>query len=81
MIYKECENSKEKWLKKRHVINFAMIHAQCRGSTLTKSVREYKTVTDDDFRSYSEKEKLEKTSCRRLDRNYLHLDFHLAKTF
>ena len=78
--YQEYKKNKEEWLQNHNVINFDMIHARCRDSLLTKSIREYKTVREEDFKLYPEKEKQESTSsCRRVNRTGLHLDFNLAK--
>ena len=78
--YQEYKKNKDKWLQNHNVINFDMIHARCRVSLLTKSIREYKTVREEDFKLYPEKEKQESTnSCRRVNRTGLHLDFNLAK--
>ena len=44
-----------------------MIHTLCRGTALSKSVNEYKTVAESDFKSYPEKKKTGSTSsCRRV---------------
>ena len=69
-----------KCLPNHNVVNFHMIHAPCRGLHLTKSAREYKTVKEEDFKSYPENEKLESiSSCRRVSRTDLYFDFSLAK--
>ena len=69
-----------KCLPNHNVVNFHMIHAPCRGLHLTKSAREYKTVKEEDFKSYPENEKLKSiSSCRRVSRTDLYFDFSLAK--
>ena len=71
-----------KWQRNHKIINFNMIHTQCRGSLLIKFPKEYKAVTENDFKSYPEKEKLESiASCCRMDRKDLYLDIYLATKF
>ena len=53
-----------------------MIHARCRGSPSTKSVREYKTVKEEDFKSYSKNKSI--SSSGHMNRTDLYLDFNLA---
>lgn len=79
--YQEYQKKKQgKCLPNHNVVNFHMIHAPCRGLHLTKSAREYKTVKEEDFKSYPENEKLESiSSCRRVSRTDLYFDFNLAK--
>ena len=56
-------------MQSHNVINFDMIHACCKGSLPTKSVRKYKTVRKEDFKSYPEKEKQESiNSCTRVNK-------------
>lgn len=78
--YQEYQKKQGKCLPNHNVVNFQMIHAPCRGLHLTKSAREYKTVKEEDFKSYPENEKLESiSSCRRVSRTDLYFDFSLAK--
>ena len=79
--YQEYQKKKQgKCLPNHNVVNFHMIHAPCRGLHLTKSAKEYKTVKEEDFKSYPEKEKLKSiSSCRRVSRTGLYFDFSLAK--
>ena len=77
---KSTKKKQGKCLPNHNVVNFHMMHAPCRGLHLTKSAKEYKTVKEEDFKSYPEKEKLKSiSSCRRVSRTDLYFDFSLAK--
>ena len=41
-------------------MNLDIIHAQCQESQLTKSVKEYKTIRESDFKFYPKKRKTRK---------------------
>ena len=45
------------YFKNKRVINFYIIHHGCRGDPLKKSYKEHKTVNNDNFKEYPEKEK------------------------
>ena len=39
----------DQYIKNKKVINFDIIHHECRGDPLQKSEKDHKTVTNDDF--------------------------------
>ena len=45
------------YFKNKKVINFDMIHHQCRSDPLKKTEKEYKPVCNDDFKNSPEGEK------------------------
>ena len=45
-----------KIFKKIRFINFGIIHNECLGKLLDKSVKQYKTISNDDLKNYPEVE-------------------------
>ena len=80
--YQEFTANKEKRLGNHKVINFDIIHNQCRGNKLNKTIPEHKTVAEEDFKAFPKKEELETiSSILRVNRPGLYLEKQLAKTF
>ena len=50
-------NSPDFYFENEKVINFEIIHHQCRGDQLTKTEKEHKTVCRNDFKNYPKDEK------------------------
>ena len=55
--YREIADDSDYYFKNKKVINFNMILYQCRGDPLKKSIKEYKTVYNNDLRNYPKNEK------------------------
>lgn len=47
--YKDMADDPDHYIKNKKVINFDIIHHECRGDPLQKSEKDHKTVTNDDF--------------------------------
>ena len=55
----ELDAHREKWLENHNVINFIMINNQCKGTKLSKSFKEYKTISEKTFEAFAEEKKIE----------------------
>ena len=53
--YKHMSDNPDSYFEKKKVINFEIIHHQCKGDPLTKTEKEHKTVCD--FKNYPKDEK------------------------
>ena len=61
------------------VIDFDMVHNECRGDPIQKTVKEYKTLTSHDLKEYPEREKsivVQAVNCTK--RNDLQIERHTA---
>ena len=52
----EFASDKEKCFREHKVVNFEVIHHECRGDVLKKTFKEHKTVSAKDFKGFPEKE-------------------------
>lgn len=55
--YKDMSDDPDNYFKNKKVINFNIIHNQCRGDPSQKSNKDHKTVSKDDFKNYPETDK------------------------
>ena len=55
--YKQMMSNPDDCFSKQKVVNFDIIHHECRGGPIQKSYKEYKTVKESDFFYYSDNEK------------------------
>ena len=56
--FKEMIDDPDAYFKKKEVVNFDIIHHECRGEQLQKSYKEHKTVVLDDVKEYSNYDKI-----------------------
>ena len=54
--YREMTDDPDNYFKNEKVINFDIINNGCRGDPLKKSIKEHKTVYQNDFKSYPKNE-------------------------
>ena len=54
---KEMTDNPDEYFKKKKVVNFDIIHHECRGEFLHKSYKEHKTVVSDDLKEYPQYDK------------------------
>ena len=59
--YQDMAKDPDGYFREKKVINFDIIHYQCWGDPLKKSIKEHKTVNSHDFSKYPKTE--EKKSC------------------
>lgn len=55
--YKEFIRDTDAHFKNEKVVNFNIIHYECRDDPLCNSVKNYRTLRSKDFKGYSQKEK------------------------
>ena len=55
--YKDMSDDPDNYFQHKNVINFDLIHHECRGDPFLKSGKEYKTTSSDNFEKYPESEK------------------------
>ena len=55
--YKEMSDNPENYFSKKKVVNFDLIHHQCRGDPLLKPEKDHKIISSDDFKKYPQQEK------------------------
>ena len=55
--YKDMSDDPDNYFQNKKVINFNIIHNQCRGDRSQKSNKDHKTVSKDDFKNYPETDK------------------------
>ena len=60
--YKEMSDNPTKYFHDKKVINFDIIHHECRGDKLSNSYKHYKTVKANDLKNYPDKDKKETLS-------------------
>lgn len=59
----EFASDKEKCFREHKVVNFEVIHHECRGDVLKKTFKEHKTVSAKGFKGFPEKETDRKGQC------------------
>ena len=55
--YKDMSDNPDNYFQNKKVINFNIIHNQCRGDRSQKSNKDHKIVSKDDFKNYPETDK------------------------
>ena len=55
--YKDMSDNPDNYFSKKKVINFDLIHHQCRGDPLLKPEKDHKTISSDEFKKYPQQEK------------------------
>ena len=55
--YKDMADNPDYYFDDKKVVNFEIIHHQCRGNPLKKTEKEHKTICADDFKNCPENEK------------------------
>ena len=48
--YKDMADNPTQYFDTKHVVNFDIIHHECRGDKLKKACKEHNTVNEDDFK-------------------------------
>ena len=57
--YSETAKDPTKFFEQKRVVNFDIIHHECRGDLLKDSYKNYQTAHNDDIKKYPENEKKE----------------------
>ena len=55
--YREMSDNPNNYFSKKKVVNFDLIHHQCRGDPLLKPEKDHKTISSDDSKKYPQQEK------------------------
>lgn len=79
--YKDMSKNPTEYFEKRKVINFDIIHHECRGDPLQGSYKGYQTVKSNDLEQYPQSEKKETVGglIRNIKRNDLFIDKGIVK--
>ena len=86
--YKDMADNPTQYFDTKHVVNFDIIHHECRGDKSKKAYKEHNTVNEDDFKNYPNNEKKETLSgvfrnikCDNLWMQRNHMIEHFRKMF
>ena len=80
--YEHFEENRNLCLENVQIINYGMIHNECSGILLKKSVREYKTVTNKHFKNMPLKDKdAALGACFRVKRTDLYVEKELKEEY
>ena len=55
--YREMSDNPDNYFSKKKVVNFDLIHQQCRDDPLLKPEKDHKTISSDDSKKYPQQEK------------------------
>ena len=80
--YERVEKDRDSYVKNAQIINFDIINNQIKGEPLQKTIREYKTVTEENLKKTPKKDKKEALgACFRTSRKDLYVNRDLAEEY